>query len=64
MHDKLERRIMSRTYLPTLESAMTAEGKATYHVETSPVSVLPCWCDLNRDHTMAEFFKWLDTIEN
>jgi hypothetical protein len=55
---------MSRTYLPTLESAMTAEGKATYHVETSPVSALPCWCEMGHDHTMREFFKWLDRIED
>ena len=43
--------------LPALEGAMTAVGRETYHVEDGNV---PCWCDLGRDHTMAEFFAHLD----
>lgn len=43
--------------LPKLEPAMTEWGKANYHVETFPRSggMLPCWCEIGRDHTMQEF---------
>jgi hypothetical protein len=44
--------------LPHMEAAMTAEGRQTYHVEDGR---LPCWCDMDRDHTTAEFWAFLDT---
>ena len=46
-----------RVRVPLLEGSMTAAGRETYHVEDGS---LPCWCDLDRDHTSAEFFAWLD----
>lgn len=47
-----------RKRLPKWESAISAEGKETYHVEDGQT---PCWCGLNRDHTNAEFWAWLET---
>ncbi len=49
----------TRTRLPRAEQGMTAEGRETYHVENGPGYVLPCWCDLGRDHTLAEFMAAL-----
>jgi hypothetical protein len=49
-----------RRRLPEMEGAMTSDGVATYHVEDGR---LPCWCELGRDHTMAEFFASLTEDE-
>lgn len=49
----------SRTRLPHMEGAMTAEGRATYHVDHGPYGRLPCWCEIGHDHTAAEFFASL-----
>jgi hypothetical protein len=37
---------------PRFEGGMTAWGRENYHLEDGQV---PCWCGIDRDHTIAEF---------
>jgi hypothetical protein len=43
--------------LPKLEPNMTEWGRDNYHVETFLDSKVPCWCEIDRDHTMREFLE-------